>query len=1072
MVKSFKKAIACMLAILMVAFSVPFTALAAFNPTDPSSMHPDLELQFGAFYNMSEGFDTPSSTSATIKDATYGYSGLYGPPVIATYTKDTTTGGISITKLEQKASLSGDAAAQCAAWNYEDGNPSDSWTCQPIDKVYAQDDYFTLTVRLDNVTAARFASFAVAHSNNIALAAAYHTGSGSRAKYFLGTADQAASGTVDFGGENQLQDQSGEAYGWPCFDDEKDFSNNIMRITYSSGEYKTGSGMASVDQDGMTFIDPVTGEDNYTYTNTCVVCTFLFKITGQFDATHPITFAPADPTNQMYTQSYEGGSFSTLVPEQPNMATYAPLAIAGGDQQFTFFGMNINSGEGTGGGGETHTHTMTPYAANAATCTTAGNSAYWYCADCGKYFSDAEGNTEIAADSWVIPATGHTPAAAVTENNVNPTCTVGGSYDSVVYCSVCNAELSRETINVPANGHSYGSVVTAPTCTEPGFTTYTCSVCGDSYTGDEVAATGHNWGEWTEVSPEVPATEESTGTTAVEQRVCANDPTHVETRGGEEIPVLPHTHVAGEAAQENVVPATCTEAGSYDLVVRCTKCNEIMESTPQTIPATGHAWGEWTVTTAAVAPTCTEAGATAIETRVCANDSTHVETRGGEEVPATGHTMQGWTVTTPAVAATCTEDGAEAIETNSCANCDYKETRGGAVIPATGHTWGEWTVTKEATINEEGSKTRECSVCHETETEAIPTADIEITVANVDGGSVTGDIASGETKTYKFGASYSITAEAAAGYAFKGWKINGKSVSTATTYSSKAFNNLTIEPIFAKTEAESFTVIFYDLYKTVVKTQTVSSAAEIEAPTDAQMARQGYTFDGWDKDLTAITSSTEVTGKYSQDKNILYTVTVTGSDAATINGEDVTTMDVAYDTKVTVSAEGAKAWKIGETVVATGSTYSFYVGSDVTVEAVFADADLEPTIVMVGVEQIGTSYRRLFVASRVVPEGYTVEKVGFIYGKNLADDELVLEKVGDTGKNTGAGVVKVGYNTVNSVNETTLQYGISGQSGVAKARAFMIVSKGKEKSVLYSGIGSYDYDTGTTNIQTISGIDD
>lgn len=41
--------------------------------------------------------------------------------------------------------------------------------------------------------------------------------------------------------------------------------------------------------------------------------------------------------------------------------------------------------------------------------------------------------------------------------------------------------------------HDYESVVTAPTCTEVGYTTYTCSLCGDDYTDDEVAALGHNY---------------------------------------------------------------------------------------------------------------------------------------------------------------------------------------------------------------------------------------------------------------------------------------------------------------------------------------------------------------------------------------------------------------------------------------------------------------------------------------------------------------------------------------------------------------------------------------------------
>ena len=43
-----------------------------------------------------------------------------------------------------------------------------------------------------------------------------------------------------------------------------------------------------------------------------------------------------------------------------------------------------------------------------------------------------------------------------------------------------------------AHEHSYRAVVTAPTCTEGGYTTYTCS-CGDSYTADETAPLGHAW---------------------------------------------------------------------------------------------------------------------------------------------------------------------------------------------------------------------------------------------------------------------------------------------------------------------------------------------------------------------------------------------------------------------------------------------------------------------------------------------------------------------------------------------------------------------------------------------------
>jgi len=56
---------------------------------------------------------------------------------------------------------------------------------------------------------------------------------------------------------------------------------------------------------------------------------------------------------------------------------------------------------------EKHTHIMTAHPAVDATCTAGGNSAYWSCSECGKFFSDAEGKTEIAKDSWVIEALGH-----------------------------------------------------------------------------------------------------------------------------------------------------------------------------------------------------------------------------------------------------------------------------------------------------------------------------------------------------------------------------------------------------------------------------------------------------------------------------------------------------------------------------------------------------------------------------------------------------------------------------------------------------------------------------------------
>lgn len=76
-----------------------------------------------------------------------------------------------------------------------------------------------------------------------------------------------------------------------------------------------------------------------------------------------------------------------------------------------------------------------------------------------------------------------------------------------------------------------GEVTSAPTCTEDGEKTYTCTVCGETKV-ETVAATGHAWGEWTVIGEA--ACEED----GLEQRVCANDGEHIETKA---IPMTGHS---------------------------------------------------------------------------------------------------------------------------------------------------------------------------------------------------------------------------------------------------------------------------------------------------------------------------------------------------------------------------------------------------------------------------------------------------------------------------------------------------------------------------------------------------
>ncbi|MBQ6281130.1 MAG: hypothetical protein IJK69_03615 [Oscillospiraceae bacterium] len=74
----------------------------------------------------------------------------------------------------------------------------------------------------------------------------------------------------------------------------------------------------------------------------------------------------------------------------------------------------------------------------------------------------------------------HTPAEPVIENEVPATCTAAGSYDSVVYCSECGAELSRETVGIPALGHNWSAWIS----NNDGTHSRTCSVCSETETHD------------------------------------------------------------------------------------------------------------------------------------------------------------------------------------------------------------------------------------------------------------------------------------------------------------------------------------------------------------------------------------------------------------------------------------------------------------------------------------------------------------------------------------------------------------------------------------------------------------
>lgn len=162
----------------------------------------------------------------------------------------------------------------------------------------------------------------------------------------------------------------------------------------------------------------------------------------------------------------------------------------GGNSGTTDDGSSSGGGTTDDGGSSSGStsHTMTYYAANEATCTEDGNSAYYYCSDCGKYFSDAEGTTEIALTDTVIPATGHSYTTEFTWTRTDDgyTATVTGT------CSNCGDE---QTVDATVT-----SETTPATCTENGSIVYTATaVFGDETITDtkslSIRATGHTYSE-------------------------------------------------------------------------------------------------------------------------------------------------------------------------------------------------------------------------------------------------------------------------------------------------------------------------------------------------------------------------------------------------------------------------------------------------------------------------------------------------------------------------------------------------------------------------------------------------
>ena len=284
---------------------------------------------------------------------------------------------------------------------------------------------------------------------------------------------------------------------------------------------------------------------------------------------------------------------------------------------------------------------------------------------------------------------------------VDPTCTEQGY--TIYTCTACGETVKADF--VPANGHSYEESVVAPTCEKDGYTNHVCSVCGDSYRDNYVDAAGHQY-TLTVTAPTCTAAGYTTHTCSV----CGDS--YIDTI----VPATGHDYVwqitrVPTCTAEGVKTFTCTHCGdsydvalakadhTYEAVVTAPTCTNNGYTThtcsvcgdsyvDSIVPATGHSY-EAVVT----APTCDKMGYTTYTCSVCGDSYV------ADYVDAAGHDCE-----TETVPATCLGYG---FVRESCKHCDYSVIT--EITAPLGHDYQA--VVTAPTLDEGGYTTHTCSRC-------------------------------------------------------------------------------------------------------------------------------------------------------------------------------------------------------------------------------------------------------------------------------------------------------------------------------------------------------------------------
>ena len=1082
--KTFKKAIAVILSVLMVVLSVPFTALAA-----PGDYEPNMKMYFGTFVEDNAKGYTDYSTCGTGSEKFGSYASLYGAPVDYNYTVvngNTTSGTLTINK--DKANTFNSAIENV-------------FPTLENDVQLGVGDYFTMTVAVENIKVLSSILAQVQFSDSIEPAGIYSYKSGRKNVYKLGTESEraAAKGTWEKGkggltylplyslceeGVSKSSFTTDGSNSSQIIANKEDGKYNVLDYSWSWPNVDTTS---VADPDGL-FVDPTTGEaSGYTYTNAIPVATFVFKIVTN----DPIQFHIYNPTN-VKSFSYVGPSSDGIMLYQ--LTTYAKNMWDTktntntsdtewpGSRKSTFMGFNEFKEAPKP---STHTITFTPYGGEPTTQTVNDGAMPDIPANTATTKPVASDSTHhsITSYKWTPEVVAATADATYTEEAVvtNPECKFevtdhkDATYKEAGYDVYTCTDKCGNTYTKPIDklvcDHADTKVVNAtkPTINNPGYTGDTvCNVCGETIvTGTEIAQlNGEAYRAALKAAKDADASKYTAESYAkVTEALAKYDEATVGAYTTQED--VDAAKAALEAAVNGLVANPTTETYTYNFIngeskertVNKGETPENFANTPAKV--TDNKNGTHTTTTYTWSQdgfVFTEVGSDKVDDCTLNYETVTqptIKAEGSKEAtcPHCGHKA-----TQPIAQLNGTEyynalDAAQKVKADDFTAASY------AKVTAALKDYAQATVEAYTTQEDVDAATAALK-----DAVAKLDAGVVVTVASTKLGTTTlngADATNGANARLAVGDDVVLTAKANNETGeFVGWKVGNKIVSDEATFKTAATADITYEAVFAEKADTSFTVVFVDPYGNVIDTQTVDSAADITVPTEPVFP--GYTFTGWSmtqEQISKLTDGATIYAQYKKDDVAKYTVTANDGATITVNGAEVASpAQVAYDTKVSVHKDGAEAWKLNDgTVVGYGDTYTFFCGSDIELTPVMTAVQQKTTVKILSATPIEGTVKVSFLATRNIAPGETVVKQGFVYGKNLADSELTLDNVGNKGADANAGTVKILYNK-NSAEQIALDYGLSKKDGKISAVAFVITktADGTLKPTM-SNIESYTY---------------